>query len=396
MSRRTNLINYIITMAVTLSALFAVVFICNSRYNEILVDAMVKFLVGALVAGLIHTFAHELGHLISGKRNGFVFSAMTVWFFRWYKQKNKIKFHFVMIGEEAGYTEMIPENGENIDNRFKKMSAAGPLASLIFTLVGIPVLFIPSISVWAFCILAMFLPIGAYFFLYIALPASNYGVRNDGAIVYGINHNEDTIKVALNLLKIQAQTYQGKTPSQVDKELYFDLPQLPEDDLNFIMLLNARYLYYLDCEDLLQMCRLVIMRLYRNGYYIHKRLVRRAFNNEVLMHIRKDKNKPIIVSVNSTVYEDDSDDELTLLDTLPDTQAILDEQDMLDEAAKFDIIKAKREIIVKKIGQRQYDQLVREYGNNMSTGWSRKLVFDLHKYLESMNITSKSFNNKYN
>lgn len=153
---------------------------------------------------------------------------------------------------------------------------------------------------------------------------------------------------------------------------------------------------YLDCEDLLQMCRLVIMRLYRNGYYIHKRLVRRAFNNEVLMHIRKDKNKPIMVSVDSTLYEDDSDDELTLLDTLPDTQAILDEQDMLDEAAKLDIIKAKREIIVKKIGQRQYDQLVREYGNNMSTGWSRKLVFDLHKYLESMNITSKSFNNKYN
>ena len=73
MSRRTNVINYIITMAVTLSALFAVVFICNSRYNEILIDAMFKFLVGALIAGLVHTFAHELGHLISGKKNGFVF-----------------------------------------------------------------------------------------------------------------------------------------------------------------------------------------------------------------------------------------------------------------------------------------------------------------------------------
>ena len=31
--------------------------------------------------------------------------------------------------------------------------------------------------------------------------------------------------------------------------MYFDLPQLPEDDLNFALLLNARYLYYLDKEE---------------------------------------------------------------------------------------------------------------------------------------------------
>ena len=29
----------------------------------------------------------------------------------------------------------------------------------------------------------------------------------------------------------------------------FDLPQLPEDSLNFAMLLNARYAYYLDKQD---------------------------------------------------------------------------------------------------------------------------------------------------
>ena len=249
MSRKTNVINYIITMAVTLSTLFVVVFLCNSRYNETLIDAMLKFLVGAILAGLVHTFVHELGHLILGKKNGFVFSAMTVWFFRWYKQNNKIKFQFVMMGEEAGYTEMIPVCGDNIAYRLKKMSSGGPLVSLIFAILGVPVLFIPSVSIWVFSIWAMFLPIGAYFFLSSALPASSYGVRNDGAVIYGINHNEDTLKVALNLLKIQAEMYQGKTPAEVEKSLYFDLPQLPEDDLNFIMLLNARYLYYLDCED---------------------------------------------------------------------------------------------------------------------------------------------------
>ena len=56
-------------------------------------------------------------------------------------------------------------------------------------------------------------------------------------------------KVILNLLEIQANLYLGKTPSQIDEKLYFDLPQLREDDVNFALLLNARYQYYLDKKD---------------------------------------------------------------------------------------------------------------------------------------------------
>ena len=151
---------------------------------------------------------------------------------------------------------------------------------------------------------------------------------------------------------------------------------------------------HLEYEDLLQMCRLVMMRLYRNGYYIHKLFLRRAFSNEVLMHIRKDKLKPVMVSIDSTIY-DDGDDEITLLDTLPDIQAIFSEQDMLDNEAKRTIIEAKRKIIIDKIGQRQYDQLMREYGNGMTTNWSRQTIQMLHRYLDSMHISNKTFN-KYN
>lgn len=132
----------------------------------------------------------------------------------------------------------------------------------------------------------------------------------------------------------------------------------------------------IDYEDLLQMCRLVIMRLYRNGYYIHKRLLRRAFSNEVLMYLRKDKNKPITVSLEDNAYSDDGDD-ISLTETIADQSLILEEQDMLDKTMNDDILKAKRDLIVKKIGQRQYDQLLREYGNQMTTSWSQKLVFTL-------------------
>ena len=236
-------------MAATLITLFAVVYVCDQKYSEELVDVLLKFLVGAIVAGLVNTFAHELAHLIVGKKNGFAFSSITVWFFKWYKVKNKIRFAFTMIGEEAGYTEMIPKNRENLSARFKKMTLAGPIASFVLMLVGIPAFFISSLSIWIFCIWAMFLPIGAYIFFTSALPASSYGVRNDGAVAYGINKGDDVSKVTLSLLAIQAEMYMGKTPAEIDEGLYFELPQLPEDDVNFVLLLNARYLYYLDKED---------------------------------------------------------------------------------------------------------------------------------------------------
>ena len=51
------------------------------------------------------------------------------------------------------------------------------------------------------------------------------------------------------MLKIQSELYNGKTPAEIDERLYFDLPQLAEDDLNFAMLLSARYDYYLDKKD---------------------------------------------------------------------------------------------------------------------------------------------------
>ncbi len=249
MSRKTNIINYIINMGATMGALLAVVLLCSDRYSETMVNALIKLLVGAILAGLINTFVHEFGHVIAGKYNGFVFSSVTIWFFKWTKRKKKIRFSFVMMGEEAGYTEMIPSRGENMANRLKRFSFGGIIGSAICVILGIIPLFISSLSVWVFSIWSMFFPIGVYFLLSSALPASSGGVRNDGAVIYGLKKDDDVSKVTVNLLIIQSQLMGGKTPSEIDENLYFDLPQLPEDDVNFAMILNARYNYYLDKED---------------------------------------------------------------------------------------------------------------------------------------------------
>ncbi len=250
MKRTVNIINYCITMAITIVVLFCTVSLCSEVYGGELFDSVLRFAVGAILAGIICTFAHELGHYFAGKKNGFAFSSMQVLFFKWEKVGKIIQFNLCMIGEQAGFTEMIPTKLEDLEESFKKMTTGGIIASFVLMIIGIPSLFLTEyLSVWAFSIWSMFITVGAYFFFGTFLPASEGHTLNDGAVLYHINHNTDSSKVMITLLKIQAELFNGKTPSQIDEKLYFDLPQLPEDDLNFALLLNARYSYYLDKKD---------------------------------------------------------------------------------------------------------------------------------------------------
>ncbi|MBE7087291.1 MAG: hypothetical protein E7369_03220 [Clostridiales bacterium] len=251
MSRRTNVINNILTMAITVALIFLSAYLCNKFYYVDKIFSILHwFIIGALLFGLINAFVHEFGHIIAGKKNSFKFISMTVWFFKWSKKRKKIVFDFVFFGEEAGSTEMLPVGTENLAKRFKSMTMGGIIASLIMTLISIPPLFLSAyLPEWLYCILAMCLPLSAYYFVGSVLPMTSEGARNDGAVVLGLNKNDDISKVTVNLLAIHAELFAGKTPSEIDKSLYFDLPQLAEDELNFILLYNARYNYYLDAGD---------------------------------------------------------------------------------------------------------------------------------------------------
>ena len=249
MNRRTDFINNVLTILFTVGALIAVVAVGNARYSMNMGLTLVYFIVSAVVCGFICTLFHEIGHLIAGKRNGFAFLSVTVWFFRWKKENGRTVFDFVMIGDEAGYTEMAAKSTENLETRLKKMTQGGLFSTLIPTLCGIIPLFIKEMPVIPFFLTAMLLPMGVYAFFGNALPMSSSGSGNDGKLLYGLKRGEDDVKVALSMLAVQSELFNGKTPAEIDESYYFDLPQLPEDDYNFLILLSARHDYYLDKGD---------------------------------------------------------------------------------------------------------------------------------------------------
>lgn len=249
MSKKINILNSTLTMIFTCVAFLFVLFLINKFYVLNTGELILFLSVGFIIATFFSALFHEFGHYFAGKRNGFAFSAMSVWFLRWNKEGGKTKFSFAPLGSEAGYTEMLPTTPDNVEKKFVSMTLGGIIASFITILIGIPPLFMGFLSACLFCIWSMFFVVGVYYFFGTILPVANNGVLNDGAVILNIKKNTIVSQVVVNLLKIQAHLYQGKTPAQIDKALYFDVPQLPEDDINFALLLNARYSYYLDDGD---------------------------------------------------------------------------------------------------------------------------------------------------
>lgn len=148
----------------------------------------------------------------------------------------------------------------------------------------------------------------------------------------------------------------------------------------------------IEFDDACQICRMTMLNLYRKGYYLHTTLLERCYNNDILLYIRKDKNKQEVTSIDAVVYCDGDNVPITVGDILPDTDAE-EEEDRKDEEDFIKIVFSQvKEIIVELIGERQFDQLMRDYGNKHTTSWSRKKMQQLKDKFKQMGISWKSFN----
>lgn len=251
MNKKINIVDNVLSFVVTLALLVFAVMYCNNKFvsDDNGMQIVLFLAIGAVVAGILATFLHEAGHLMAAKSKGFAVVSFSFLFFKWKRVKDKMIFEFTLPREEAGSVELVAKTTERLSSRFAAVTVAPLIATFILTLVGIVPFFVPRLPFQVVCMWVMLLPIGAYSFLGNALPMKSGGVNNDGAVLLELKKDTPSAKVLLALMSIQSELFNGKTPGEIDEKLYFDLPQLPEDDLYFIMLLDARYNYYLDKQD---------------------------------------------------------------------------------------------------------------------------------------------------
>jgi len=156
---------------------------------------------------------------------------------------------------------------------------------------------------------------------------------------------------------------------------------------------------YYDYDDLCQMCRLTIIELMDKGYYIHRSLVQKAFTNYVLCSLRKERGKPVMINFGDSAYGNGSSDcdmdKLTIADIVPDTDELLIREDELDREVEALIMSEVRDLIIDMIGKRQYEELLREYGTNNTTSWSRRTLQKIKSQFSQEGLTKNKFIEKY-
>lgn len=250
MNRKSKIINIVLSIILPVACLLFVLFFAKKSYFYDVKKVMLYTILGAITFGIFNVFFHELGHVVFGKIKGFTLINFTFLFFSFTKLKRGFSVSLVSPNDCMGSTELVSKNTKNLKNKVKFMSLGGVFFNFIVFLSCLSVfLLTKKLPLWAFIYIGVGAPISLYYFLSNTLPMHNYGARNDGGVIWGLNHGDDESKVMLSIYAIESLLYQGKTPSEIDKEFYFNQPQLPEDSLTYLSLLCARYLYYLDIDD---------------------------------------------------------------------------------------------------------------------------------------------------
>lgn len=182
----------------------------------------------------LSAIAHEFGHTLFGMAvkvkavpdKGFLMNTFLAW---WNSSSVKI----------------IPKTDSGLRGRIIFTALGGLAVNLIFIILGIVALCVPSVPTG----LCALLPASAHLLALNALPLSYDSGKSDCGIIIELIKNSDGAKVMLAVLTVQAQVLKGKPIGEIDEKLLFDLPQIREDDTSFISLCELRAEYFTAKED---------------------------------------------------------------------------------------------------------------------------------------------------
>lgn len=180
---------------------------------------IISLLLGAFVVELVH----EGGHLIAGLCCRMGIKLPKIRLFR------------------SSSVDLFPYGEKGMRARMIMTSSAGLLLTLLLIVVGVCALAIPQVSV----ILSVMLPYAVYSFIVNVAPLEYASGKTDGLIVWELVTGAPSAEVMLTVLEIQGLVHSGTQLADVPEAKFFEVPQLPEDDINFIILTQLRYEYYL-------------------------------------------------------------------------------------------------------------------------------------------------------
>ena len=161
---------------------------------------------------------HELGHMLFG-----------------FAVKIKAVPHFSVLGSSS--CKIIPKTDKNLRKRLIVTTIGGPVINLLF--------FIGAIVAICFSIeYSVLLPASWYLLIINLVPTEYPSGKTDALVLSELISNDNTAKVMLAVLTVQAQVLNGKPIAEVDEQLLYGVPQIIESEESFIALTELRYEYF--------------------------------------------------------------------------------------------------------------------------------------------------------
>lgn len=343
MTRKIKIINFIASMLVVVGSVFAISALSKNLGYIGTGKLILYYIIGIVISAFVCALFHELGHLLGAKISKFKIVSFCVWFFRFEKLKSGINFS-LCFPDDTGYTEFYPKTKENLEKKFTLTTRLGLVFSALAVLICLPIFFVKTLPIFVFCMLSCFMPIGLYTLVSNSIPLVENGTRNDGAVLWGIRTNDDTTKVMFSLLKVQCELYEGKSFKDVDKKLLLDLPQLPEDDIYFGVMLLNKYRYYLDNADY-KNAKKVLDRLATLKKYLPKSFIGEIGAENIFYNSFIEKNEDLADDI---MYENEKylnrvNDSVTIRAKLAYILFVKGEKDLFDTFYAKGIKEAKRQ-----------------------------------------------------
>lgn len=213
------------------------------------VSAMIFSLIGIFVSFALAPIFHECGHIILGKTQNMRLVYTKFFCFKIAQTNGKLRFSFAspFIAEQ---TQMIPAVRGNMKKRAEKYTAGGLIFGggifLLFAVVAI----VLSVCKQPFAFFFYgFLPYTGYLFMLNAVPVYFAGGKTDALIIKGIRKGLEEEKVMLSAMEIFGGLSEGKSFSEMEEELYFDLPAIAESLPMYQTITDLRYRYRLEIGD---------------------------------------------------------------------------------------------------------------------------------------------------
>ncbi len=195
-------------------------------------STVLLYIVSIIVCYEISLQMHECGHKIFG-----MFVGMDV----------KVKPNKIF--SNALGCEISPRHSTDLKPRFIITAVGGLVVNLALLITGIVFCFMPydifgeDLAV-ILVVLRGLMPTSFYVFAINALPVEYESGKTDMLAVVQAVRGDDSWKIAEAILTVQGLVYAGVPLKDVDEDLLLNVPQLPEDDSNFVILTELRYEYY--------------------------------------------------------------------------------------------------------------------------------------------------------